>query len=35
MELCDPSRPGLFKPSENEDDTELIMLLMPMLVAEF
>ncbi len=35
VKLSDPSRPGVFTPSENEPDTELLMLLMPMLVTEF
>jgi len=35
IKLSDPSRPGVFEPMENEDDTELIALLMPMLVTEF
>ena len=34
-DLSDPGRPGLFYPSENEEDTDLIMLLMPMTVSEF
>lgn len=33
--LSDPGRPGIFKPSEDEADTELLMLLMPMTVGEF
>lgn len=35
VELTDPGRPGLFRPTENTDDTELLMLLMPMTVGEF
>lgn len=35
VELSDPGRPGLFRPSEDADGTELIMLLMPMTVGEF
>lgn len=35
VKLCDPSRPGLFEPIENDADTELLMLLMPMIVSEF
>ena len=35
VKLADPSRPGLFLPEENEADTELQMLLMPMTVGEF
>ena len=33
--LSDPGRPGLFFPTENEEGTDLIMLLMPMTVSEF
>lgn len=32
LELADPSRAGLFLPSENEEDEDLLMLLMPMLI---
>lgn len=35
IKLADPSRPGIFLPEENEPDTELIMLLMPMTVSEY
>lgn len=35
INLSDPSRPGVFMPSENEPDSELLMLLMPMNVSEF
>lgn len=35
VELSDPSHPGLFRPSEDTDGTELLMLLMPMTVGEF
>ena len=35
IQLSDPSRPGVFIPAENLPDTDLIMILMPMLVAEF
>lgn len=35
VKLADPSRPGLFLPEENEADTDLVMLLMPMTVSEF
>lgn len=35
IKLTDPSRPGLILPVENDEDTELIMLLMPMTVNEF
>lgn len=33
--LADPGRPGLFRPMEEEKDTELLMLLMPMTVTDF
>ena len=35
IKLSDPSRPGVFLPSENDTDSELLMLLMPMTVSEF
>ena len=35
LKLSDPSRPGLFLPSENPEGTDLLMLLMPMTVGEF
>jgi len=35
LKLADPSRPGLFAPAEDKEGTELLMILMPMLVAEF
>ncbi len=35
IKLSDPSRPGVFCPSENEANTDLLMLLMPMNVSEF
>lgn len=35
IKLCDPSRPGVFVPEENESDSDLIMLLMPMTVNNF
>lgn len=35
VKLSDPSRPGVFLPSENDPDTELLMLLMPMNVSDF
>lgn len=35
LKLSDPSRPGLFLPTENDNDSELLMLLMPMTVSEF
>lgn len=34
VKLSDPSRPGVFTPSEDVDDTELLMLLMPMTVTD-
>lgn len=33
--LADPSRPGVFCPSENPENTDLLMILMPMNVTEF
>jgi len=35
LKLSDPSRPGLFLPTENKANSELLMLLMPMTVSEF
>ncbi|MEE0975740.1 MAG: DNA polymerase III subunit beta, partial [Muribaculaceae bacterium] len=35
LKLSDPSRPGLFLPTENDENSELLMLLMPMTVSEF
>jgi len=35
IKLSDPSRPGVFLPSENAADSELLMLLMPMNVSDF
>ncbi len=35
IDLSDPSRAGVFCPSENEEGTELVMLLMPMNVDKF
>jgi DNA polymerase-3 subunit beta len=35
IDLADPGRPGVFRPSENEEGTDLLMLLMPMTVGEF
>ena len=35
VSLSDPSRPGVFRPSENDENTDLLMLLMPMNVNEF
>lgn len=35
IKLSDPSRPGVFLPQEDEKNSELLMLLMPMTVQEF
>ncbi|MDE6692693.1 MAG: DNA polymerase III subunit beta [Muribaculaceae bacterium] len=35
VRLSDPSRPGVFCPSENEENTDLLILLMPMTVTDF
>ena len=35
IKLSDPSRPGVFIPSENEANGDLLMLLMPMTVSDF
>ena len=35
IKLSDPSRPGVFVPSENSETSELLMLLMPMTVSDF
>lgn len=35
ISLADPGRPGVFRPIEDEKDTELLMLLMPMTVTDF
>lgn len=35
IDLADPSRAGMFRPSENEEGTDLVMLLMPMNVDKF
>lgn len=35
VNLADQGRPGLFSPAENEDNTELLILLMPMSVDGF
>ncbi len=35
IKLSDPSRPGVFLPSENKENSELLMLLMPMTVQDF
>ena len=32
LELADPSRAGVIVPSENEENEELLMLLMPMML---
>ncbi len=35
VNLGDAGRPGMFRPAEEPDNTELVMLLMPMTVGEF
>lgn len=35
ISLSDPSRPGVFRPSEQSENTDLLMILMPMNVTEF
>lgn len=35
VKLSDPSRPGVFSPSEQGEHTDLLMILMPMNVTEF
>ncbi|MDE6366801.1 MAG: DNA polymerase III subunit beta, partial [Muribaculaceae bacterium] len=35
VSLSDPSRPGVFRPSEQKENTDLLMILMPMNVTEF
>lgn len=35
LRLSDPARPGVFVPSENKENSELLILLMPMSVQEF
>jgi DNA polymerase-3 subunit beta len=35
LKLADPSRPGVFQPEENAENTELVVILMPMTVQEF
>jgi len=35
LKLADPSRPGVFQPEENEKDTDLVIILMPMTVQDF
>ena len=34
MELADPSRGGVILPTEQEEDEDLLMLLMPMMLNE-
>lgn len=35
LKLADPSRPGVFQPEENAENTELVVILMPMTVQDF
>ena len=35
MKLADPSRPGVFVPEENAENTDLVLILMPMTVQDF
>lgn len=35
MKLADPSRPGVFVPEEDAENTELVIILMPMTVQDF
>ena len=35
ISLSDPGRPGIFRPSENPEGTDLVMLLMPMTMSNF
>lgn len=35
LKLADPSRPGVFQPEDNEDNTDLVVILMPMTVQDF
>lgn len=35
IDLADPGRPGLFRPTEDVEGTKLVMLLMPMKVTDF
>lgn len=35
IDLSDPGRPGIFRPSEDVENTEMLMLLMPMTVGDF
>lgn len=35
LNISDPSKPGVFCPSENDENTDMLVLLMPMNVTEF
>lgn len=35
VKIADPSRPGVFVPEENPENTDLVIILMPMTVQEF
>lgn len=35
LKLADPSRPGVFQPEDNEENTDLVIILMPMTVQDF
>lgn len=35
LKLADPSRPGVFQPEENAENTDLVVILMPMTVQDF
>ena len=35
LQLADPSRPGVFLPEENAENTDMVMILMPMTVQDF
>ncbi len=35
IKLADPSRPGVFLPEENPENTDMVVILMPMTVQEF
>ena len=35
IKLADPSRPGLFEPEDNPENTNLVIILMPMAVTDF
>ncbi len=35
LKLADPSRPGVFQPEDNEENTDLVVILMPMTVQDF